>query len=70
MAVDEHQAGRPGDIGQRWHRGQEHCAVSAIHQREMPAGQGGPDPVINRGHHLQEGALVQETKAATRRNRR
>jgi hypothetical protein len=70
MAVDEHQTRRPGDIGQRRHRGQEHRAVSAINQRELPAGQGGLDPVIDRGHHVQEGALVQETKAATRRNRR
>jgi len=26
--------------------------------------------MTERGHHIQEGALVQETKAATRRNRR
>jgi hypothetical protein len=70
VAVDEHQAGRPGEISQRGHRCQQHGTVRAVDQREAPAGQGRRDPVIDRGHHVHQRAFVQETKAAAPRNRR
>jgi hypothetical protein len=69
VAVHEHQAGQPGEISQRGHRCQQHGTVRAINQREAPAGQGRRYPVIDRGHHVQERAFVQETKAAALGNR-
>jgi hypothetical protein len=68
VAVDEHQARRSGGTGQRGHRRQQHGTVSAVNQREVPAGQGRSHTVIEGGHHFQQGALVQEAnrpRAAT-----
>ena len=63
VPVHEHEGCPASDVTQRRNSGEQHRAISAVHEREPASRQRGAHPAVQRVDHLQQRPLVEQSRA-------